>query len=157
MLLSLDSHCTYNGIEIAAKLIQQVYILAYVIYESNCQNYKRTWLTYVVGNGHGSLEQAFVLAPSNSNNIKEYASSGTTSHGPKELMAILIEEINGYVHAKDSCHHNECTDHKCGRRQHHPHLKKVVLFVIQHNVDVVLCVIHILPKLRCKGKYNLAD
>lgn len=57
------------------------------------------------------------------------------------------EERDVNVHAEDSGDDDGAGDHERGGGQHHPHLQQLVLLVVQHDVDVVLRVLHVHPQL----------
>lgn len=89
-------------------------------------------------------------APGNSNDIQKYSPSSATTYSPQELWhprKIFIEELDVDIHTKYTSHNNEGAHHEGCCCQHYPHLQEMVLFVIQHYVDVVLCVIDIFPQL----------
>ena len=94
-------------------------------------------------------EEASLLAPANGKDIQD----GTATNGPNcglQELAMgrgLVVKANAYIHTKDAHHDYASAEDKSCCAQHHPHLKQLVLLVIQHDIDVVLCVIHVLPEL----------
>lgn len=91
-----------------------------------------------------------MFTPGDSNHVQEYTASSAATNSPQELLHpsfFIAKEIDLDVHAENPSDDNKCTHYECSRCQHDTHLKEMVLFVVQHNVDVILCVVNILPQL----------
>lgn len=96
-----------------------------------------------------------MLAPGDGDHVEEEGAGGASSDGPEELWepscrvlgGLVLEEIDVDVHAEDTGNDHEGAHHESCRREHDPHLEKMVLLVVQHYVDVILRVVHVLPQL----------
>jgi len=61
------------------------------------------------------------------------------------------------VHAEDARDRDGAAHHQRGRRQQDPHLQQLVLLVVQHYVDVVLRVVHVLAQLQNNNRAMAID
>lgn len=67
---------------------------------------------------------------------------------PRHLGGLRIcHQLNVDVHAEQAHDHNARGDHHRRRREHHAHLQQLVLLLVQHQVDVVFSVVHIVAEL----------
>jgi hypothetical protein len=73
---------------------------------------------------------------------------------PEDALGGGRVERDGDVHAEDARDRDGAADHQRARRQHDPHLQQLVLLVVQHDVDVVLRVVHVLAQLHQFGTHR---
>jgi hypothetical protein len=66
---------------------------------------------------------------------------------PEDSCRSIVERDRD-VHAEDARDRDGDAHHQRGRRQQDPHLQQLVLLVVQHDVDVVLRVVHVLAQLQ---------
>jgi hypothetical protein len=71
---------------------------------------------------------------------------------PEDSFGRGVVERDRDVHAEDSRDRDGAAHHQRGRGQQDPHLQQLVLLVVQHNVDVVLRVVHVLAQLQNKSQ-----
>ena len=78
----------------------------------------------------------------------EYDAESTPPYDPVEdrvvVGVLVIEQPQRNVHSENTHHHDEHGERERGRGQQNIHLQQRVLLVIQHDVDVVLRVLHVL-------------
>jgi len=67
---------------------------------------------------------------------------------PEDSFGRCSVERDRDVHAKDARDRDGAAHHQGGRGQQDPHLQQLVLLVVQHDVDVVLRVVHVLAQLQ---------
>ena len=97
-----------------------------------------------------SLEDAGALVAEEGGEVEREAAGDDAGGGAREGGGGGGGVVEGDVgiDAEDPRDGDGAAGHQRPRRQQDPHLQQLVLLLVQHHVDVVLRVLHVLPQLQ---------
>lgn len=94
------------------------------------------------------LQKSAFLPPTNGQDVQDYAADDSADRRlPKLEQVRAVIELDADVHAEQADDDHAGGEHDGRGGEHDPHLEKLVLLLVEHYVDVIFGVVHVLPQL----------